>query len=362
MSDHPYWLGFSLVPEIGLKRFNLLLQHFDDLRSAWYADAPTLRRSGLDGRALANLLAFRERIDLAGEMTKVERAGARLLTLNDADYPPLLKAISTAPPVLYIRGELTPEDALSVAVVGTRKATTYGKDAASYFSKELAGNGVTIISGLAHGVDAVAHRAALDAGGRTLAILGCGIDVLYPRDHAALAKEILAHGAILSEFPLGTPPEAGNFPRRNRIISGLSLGVLVVEAPEKSGALITASFAAEQGRDVFAVPGNIFSPSSTGANRLIQDGAKPVLTAADILGEINVTYHNLNTRHLTPVIDPADENEAALLAHLSVEPIHVDDLVRMSGLPTPTAISTLTILEIKGVINLVGHMQYRMAI
>jgi DNA processing protein len=361
VSDHPYWLGFSLVPEIGLKRFNLLLQGFDTLRSAWHADAPTLRRCGLDGRALANLIAFRERVDLAGEMAKIERVGARLLTLNDPDYPPLLKTINGAPPLLYVRGTLSPDDALAVSLVGTRKATVYGREAAAYLSKELAANGVTVISGLAHGIDAAAHRAALDAGGRTLAVLGCGIDQLYPRDHVPLAKDILTRGAILSEFPIGTPPEAGNFPRRNRIISGLALGVVVVEAPDKSGALITASFAAEQGRDVFAVPGSIFSPSSAGANRLIQDGAKPVLSVKDILGEINVTYRNLSTRDFAPNFDPADENEAALLTHLSAEPIHIDDLVRLSGLSTPTAVSTLTLLELKGVISLVGHMQYRLA-
>lgn len=359
MSDHPYWLGFSLVPEIGLKRFNLLLHAFGDLRSAWYADPATLRNSGLDGKALANLIAFRDRVDLDAELARIERVGARLLTLLDDEYPVLLRTINGAPPLLYVRGTLTPADGLAIGLVGTRKVTVYGKDAAAYFSKGLAANGVTIISGLAHGVDTVAHRAALDTGGRTLAVLGCGIDVMYPRDNAALAKEIAAHGAILSEFPLGTPPEAQNFPRRNRIISGLALGVLVVEAPEKSGALITSSFAAEQGRDVFAVPGNIFNPSSMGANRLIQDGAKPALTVEDILGEINVTYTTMTTREQAQEFAPEDENEAALLQFLSAEPIHVDDLVRLSGLSTPTAISTLTLLELKGVISLVGHMQYR---
>jgi len=360
VSDHLYWLGFSLVPEIGLKRFNLLLQAFGELRIAWHADSATLREVGLDGKPLANLIAFRERVDLAAEMAKIERVGARLITLMDADYPPLLRTINGVPPLLYVRGSIIEADHLAVALVGTRKATVYGRDATEYFSKGLASNGVTIISGLAHGVDTLAHRTALNAGGRTLAVLGCGIDVMYPRENAALAKDILSSGAILSEFPLGTPPEARNFPLRNRIISGMSLGVLVVEAPEKSGALITASFAADQGRDVFAVPGNIFNPSSMGANRLIQDGAKPALTIDDILGEINVTYRNVETRERVQEIAPADENEAALLRHLNADPIHIDDLVRLSELSTPTAISTLTLLELKGVISLVGHMQYRL--
>lgn len=360
MSDHPYWLGFSLVPEIGLKRFALLLQAFDSLERAWHADVAALRHAGLDGKALSNVIAFRERVDVAAEMAKVERVGARLIILTDAEYPALLQAINGAPPLLYVRGALTPADSLAVAIVGTRKVTVYGKDAAAFFGKGLASNGVTIISGLAHGVDSIAHRAALDAGGRTLAVLGCGIDQLYPRDNAALARDIVANGAILSELPIGTPPEARNFPRRNRIISGLSRGILVVEAPEKSGALITASFAAEQGRDVFAVPGNIFNPSSMGANRLIQDGAKPALGIEDILGEINVTYPNMNAREHAATFHAADDNEAALLNHLNADPIHVDDLVRLSGLPTPTAISTLTLLELKGVVSLVGHMSYRM--
>lgn len=360
MNDHPYWLGFSLVPEIGLKRFNLLRDAFGDLHSAWMAGEHDLRNAGLDGRPLANLIAFRHRVDLTAEMAKVERAGAHLLIQTDDEYPPLLKRINGAPPLLYVRGSITPADSLALSIVGTRKATSYGIDAAGYFCKGLAANGVTIISGLALGIDTAAHRGALQAGGRTIAVLGCGIDQVYPRQNTALASEIVQHGAIITEFPLGTPPEARNFPRRNRIISGLALGVLVVEAPEKSGALITTSFAADQGRDVFAVPGNIFSRASVGTNQLIQDGAKPALTVEDILGEINVTYHRVEARALSYDLAPADANEAALLPYLGADPTHVDDLVRLSGLPTPTAISTLTILELKGIVSLVGQMQYRL--
>lgn len=359
MTARKYWLGFSLVPEIGPKRMNLLLQAFGSVRSAWEADEAQLRAAGFDGQPLLNLLRARQRLNLDAELAKVERAGARLVVIDDDDYPPLLKPLAGAPFVIYVRGELTAQDQLALAIVGTRKATVYGRDAAHHFAKELARQGVTIVSGLAHGIDSVAHRAALEAGGRTIAVLGCGIDQVYPRDHADLARQIADCGALVSEFPIGTRPEPRHFPRRNRIISGLSLGVLVVEAPESSGAMITASTAAEQGRDVFAVPGNIFSPSSGGPNRLIQDGAKLVMTLEDILGEINVTYRNVEISAKAEQIAPADGNEAALLQYLGADPIHIDDLVRLSGLPAATVSSTLTILELKGLVGTVGPMQYR---
>jgi DNA processing protein len=217
---------------------------------------------------------------------------------------------------------------------------------------------VTIVSGLAYGIDAAAHRAAVEAGGRTLAVMGTGVDVIYPSDHRRLADDVMAHGALVGEFPAGTRPDRLNFPRRNRLISGLSLGVLVVEAPERSGALITASMAAEQGRDVFAVPGSIFSAASVGAHRLIQDGAKLVMTAADVLDELSLAHDAVETRERAERLAPADEIEAVLLARLSPEPAHIDDLVRLSGLPVALVSSTLTILELKGLARNVGPMQY----
>ena len=359
MTARKYWRGCSLVPEIGPKRMSLLLQAFGSVQAAWEADDSQLRAAGLDPQPLSNLLRARQRLNLDAELAKVERAGAHLLVIDDDDYPPLLKPLPGAPFVLYARGTLTAQDHLALAIVGTRKASVYGRDAAAHFSKELARQGVTIVSGLAHGIDSVAHNTALEVGGRTIAVLGCGVDQVYPRDHADLARRIAECGALISEFPIGTRPEPRHFPRRNRIISGLSLGVLVIEAPESSGALITASTAAEQGRDVFAIPGNIFSPSSAGANRLIQDGAKLVMTLEDILGEINVTYRNVEISAKAERIAPADGSETALLQYLGAEPIHIDDLVRLSGLPTSMVTSTLTILELKGIVGTVGHMQYR---
>lgn len=358
MSDRQFWLGFSLVPEIGPKRLSHLLNRFGDLASAWTASEAQLCAAGLDRQPLANLLQTRRRLDLDAEMRKVEKAGARFITLVDEDYPALLKTVPDAPAVLYIRGELTPDDSRALSIVGTRRATSYGRDAAYHFAKSLAAQDVTIISGLAHGVDSAAHRGALDGGGRTLAVLGCGIDRVYPADNQRLAADITHNGALITEFPIGVPPEASNFPRRNRIISGLALGVLVVEAPEKSGALITTTTAAEQGREVFAVPGNVFNPMSSGTNRLIQDGAKLVMTVDDILEELNIAHGTVQTSAAARQIAPANEAEHRLLLHLGADPIHVDDLTRLSGLPVAVVSSTLTILELKGLARMVGHMQY----
>ena len=358
MSDQKYWLGFSLVSEIGAKRLAILHSWFGELGKAWTATEAELNQSGLERQPVANILNTRKTLDLDAEMAKVRNAGAWLVTLIDDNYPAQLRKLPDAPPVLYIKGSLVPPDERALGIVGTRKATTYGRDAAHYFAKELAGNGVTVISGLAQGIDAAAHRGALDGGGRTFGVLGSGIDKIYPREHLKLSQEIVQNGAIISEFPIGTPPEARNFPRRNRIISGLSLGVLVVEAPEKSGAMITASVAAEQGRDVFAVPGNIFNMTSGGTNRLIQDGAKLVMNVADILDEFNIVHNNVQTRVVTEQIAPANVNEITILDYLSADPIHIDDLVRMSGLPVPIVSSTLTILELKGLARSVGYMQY----
>jgi DNA processing protein len=259
---------------------------------------------------------------------------------------------------LYVRGALSPADDLALAMVGTRKATSYGRDATYDLAKQLARQGITIVSGLAHGIDAAAHKGALDGGGRTIAVFGCGIDVLYPRENRDLALKICDNGALISEFPIGTAPAAGNFPRRNRIISGLSLGILVVEAPEGSGALISADLAAEQGREVFAVPGNIYSPMSRGTNRLIQEGAKLVMHVGDVLDELNIAYTNVQTRLSAEQIAPGNEVEASILKHLSADPLHIDEIVRLSQLPIATVSSTLTILELKGLARMVGHMQY----
>ncbi len=360
MSDIRYWLGFNLIPRIGPVRLNALLTYFGDLEQAWHADSTSLRAAGLPQDAVERLLYLRSRLDLDAELAKVHAQGLQLLTWESENYPPLLKNIAQPPPVLYVRGEITPADEWAVAVVGTRHASAYGKEVARRLAWGLAENGVTVVSGLALGIDGIAHRAALDAGGRTLAVLGCGLDTIYPSAHRELAERIACSGALISDYPLGTKPEANNFPPRNRIISGLSLGTLVVEAAPDSGALITLRFALEQGRETFAVPGNIYNRASMGTNALIQRGeAKLVTSVQDILEELNLTMAAQQSEVREVV--PETPTERALLAYVGTEPIHLDELVRSSGLPTATVSSTLCMMELKGMVRRVDNMSYVLA-
>ncbi|MFO7323425.1 MAG: DNA-processing protein DprA [Chloroflexota bacterium] len=358
MSEQKYWVGFSLVPEIGPRRLEQLQQHFGQLANAWRASEAELRQAGLDSVPTGNLIRLRKRLDLDAYLDRLDRLGIRAITRIDSDYPDLLKPLPDAPPVLFVKGTLLPEDARALAIVGTRKATVYGRDVTASFARQLVAQGFTVVSGLAHGIDAVAHQTALDSGGRTIAVLGTGIDVIYPADHRALAGRIVESGALVSEFPLGTRPDRRNFPRRNRLISGMSLGVLIAEAPEKSGALITANIAADQGREVFAVPGSIFSPASAGTNRLIQEGAKLVSSVSDVLEELQIAYQAVETRVTTERIAPADGNEALIIQCIGVDPVHIDDVVRRSGLPAATVSGALTLLELKGLVRNVGPMMY----
>ncbi len=359
LSTSKYWVGFNIVRGIGPMKLRALLDHFGDLEEAWWADAHELRKAGLDQRALENLLSTRSKISLDDEMEKIERHGVRVLTWDDPGYPPQLLNIYNPPPVLYVKGEILDEDQWAVAVVGTRGATVYGKGVARQISGDLARNKITIVSGLARGIDSEAHRAALDAGGRTIAVLGSGVDVIYPAESRKLAQAIVERGALVSEYALGTRPEASNFPPRNRIISGLSLGVVIVEAGERSGALITADFALEQGREVFAVPGNIFRKKSVGTNKLIQQGAKLVLSVEDILEELNLKM--VSQQAEVRAIVPENETEATLLEYITTEPIHVDEIGRKSGLPIAQVSSALALMELKGMVRQVGGMHYVLA-
>ena len=354
-----YWIGFNLVQGIGPKRLRALLNMFGDVETAWHASPRELAEAGLDQRSIRHLLDARARLDLDAELAKVEAAGVRVLTWEDPDYPVNLKRTTAPPPVLYLRGELRPEDEWAVAVVGTRRATAYDKEVTRKLTTDLARAGVTIVSGLARGIDAEAHRAALDAGGRTIAVLGNGLDRVYPPEHGNLAREIVTQGALLSEQPLGMRPDARNFPARNRIISGLSLGVLVVACPWNSGAIITAKQALDQGREVFAVPGGILSRNSEGPNRLLKEGAIPVTDASDILEALNLTRAvDYVDARLTL---PEDPIEARLLELLSAEPRHVDDIRREAGLPVQQVSSALAMLELKGMARSVGGMKYVLA-
>jgi len=359
VSEVKYWIGFNIVRGIGPAKVRALLDHFSDLRLAWEATADQLRAAGLDSRALKNLLAVREKLDLEAEVARLERAGVRVMTWSSPDYPDHLRHIYHPPPVLYLLGSLAPADEWAVAVVGTRRATVYGKEATRRIAGELARAGVTVVSGLAKGIDTAAHRAALEAGGRTIAVLGCGVDIAYPAENRNLMQRIVEQGAVISEYALGTSPERSNFPPRNRIISGLSLGVVVVEAAQRSGALITADFAADQGREVFAVPGNMFNRTSKGCNRLIQQGAKLLLDVDDILEELNLTMV-AQQLELKAVV-PENETESRLLSFLSSDPLHIDEIVRRAALPISEISSTLALMELKGMVRQVGGMNYVLA-
>lgn len=359
MSSRKYWVGLNIVPTIGPAKVRALLDHFGDLETAWAAKAGALEQAGLDRRAIHNLVKWRAQLDLDAEMEKLERHHVSFLTWEDDHYPSLLRKTYNPPPVLYVRGELLPEDEWSVAVIGTRKATMYGKQVTRMLSGDLARNHVAVVSGLARGIDSVAHRAALDAGGRTVGVLACGLDRVYPAENRDLARAIVENGALVSDYPLGTPADARNFPPRNRIISGLSLGVLVVEAGARSGALITVGFALEQGREVFAVPGNIVNRNSTGCNRLIHDGAKMVLGIEDILEELNLTMIEQHVEARTAL--PADQIEAQFLELVSDEPVHIDAICRQTQLPIEQVSSTLAMMELKGMVRQVGGMNYVLA-
>ena len=359
MKDVRYWVGFNKVPGIGAARLRALQDYFGDLETAWNAGTEDLQKAGLDRRSLTNLLQARSELDLDAEVRRLERAGVQVLTWTDAGYPPNLREAYDAPPVLYVRGQVETRDEWAVAVVGTRRASVYGKEATRMLSAGLAQAGVTVVSGLAQGIDAMAHRACLDAGGRTIAVLGCGVDVVYPAQNAHLAAEIVERGALVSEYALGTRPDARNFPPRNRIISGLALGTIVVEADLNSGALISAGFAVEQGREVFAVPGNIFARTSRGCNHLIQQGAKLVCQVVDVLEELNLTM--VSEKAQARAVIPENETEAVLLEQLSAEPMHVDVLGRAVKLPIAQVTSTLALMELKGLVRQVGGMNYVVA-
>jgi DNA processing protein len=351
-----YWIVFNKVAGIGPARIATLLEVCGSLEAAWKAPIQQLRQANLDRRSLENLLQARRELDPEREWERVVQAGIQVLTWDDADYPENLRQIEHPPPVLYIHGQINVYDALAVALVGTRRASAYGREVAHTLATELARNAVTVVSGLALGIDAMAHRAALDAGGRTIAVLGSGVDQVYPLQHRQLAKDIVANGALVSEYPLGTRPEANNFPPRNRIISGLSRAVAIIEAGQRSGALITATFAADQGREVFAVPGNILSPGSAGCNELIRQGATPLLATRDLLEYLDLTQ--FSAQQMVRQLVPPDPLEAQVLKQLSSDPLHIDDLVRQVAIPAPQVSSLLVMMELKGLVRQSTPMSY----
>jgi DNA processing protein len=351
-----YWIGFNKVSGIGPTRLKALLDAFGDIETAWHAAEYDLKAVGFGSKIIQSLLDTRDKLDLDEELARVEELGFHVITWEDDDYPVRLSEIHSPPPLLYVLGEVIAQDRWAAAVVGTRRATSYGKSVARDVATTLALSGVTIVSGLARGIDSIAHQAALEANGRTLAVLGCGLDRIYPPEHRHLAESIAANGAVVSDYPLGTRPEPRNFPPRNRIISGLSLVVIIVEAGFGSGALITADFAVEQGREVFAVPGDINRRASRGTNRLIRTGARLLTSPEDVLEMLNldvVARQEVAAQEL-----PEDETERCVLEALSSEPVHVDELHARCGLPVSRVTASLAMLELKGRAKQVGGMRY----
>ncbi|HEX7512763.1 MAG TPA: DNA-processing protein DprA [Candidatus Methylomirabilis sp.] len=343
----------GLVPQMGGAGLQGLLATFGSALRTWEASKEALQQApGIGPATAAAMRRFPWVRKLREDQARVKAAGVGVLVWGDAEYPARLREIASAPPVLYVRGRMEPGDDAAVAIVGSRRATAYGEAVARELAGELARRGITIVSGLARGIDAAAHRGALDAGGTTWAVLGSGLDEIYPPEHRELAAEVTTSGALLSEFPLGTAPLRLHFPRRNRIISGLSLGVVVVEAGVKSGALITAHHALEQGREVFAVPGRVHAQYSEGTNRLIKAGAKLVESWEDVLVEL---VPNLKGRkRARPPEPPRPEltaDEQRLFDLLAGGPLHIDQLIVKSDWGGGRVAAVLVGLEMKEVVR-----------
>jgi DNA processing protein len=348
-----YWLALSLTPGVGSTLMRRLLEQFKSPEAVFHAPMKELLCIEGLGEKVAQGIRRGPLEEIVGkELNRLKETGGRVITLTDQEYPKRLKDIYDPPALLYIRGELRIEDELAIAIVGSRKTTPYGRWFTEKVSHELARHGVTIVSGMARGIDSLAHTGAISGGGRTIAVLGCGVDVIYPSENRNLFIKIIDHGAVLSEFPMGSPPEGGHFPRRNRIISGLSLGVVVVQANEKSGSLITAGYALEQGREVFAVPGNVGTESSRGVHRLIKEGAKLVESSEDILEEILPQWER--ERKGAPEVAIQRPNltgeETVLYELLSETPWHIDAIIRESRLDAGKVSSLLLNMELKGLV------------
>lgn len=346
-----FWLALRMVRGVGNVTYRELLTRFGSPEAILRATSTELREAGVHTEVARAITAFDQWRTVETELRKISHTGVRLITRLDAEYPENLTHLHDPPPFLYVRGSLIPEDRLAIAIVGSRFASAYGRGVARDLARGLTDKGVTVVSGLARGVDVEAHRATLEAKGRTLAVLGSGVDVIYPSEHRSLAADIPSQGAVISEFPLGSKPDAVHFPYRNRVISGLTLGTVVVEAAENSGSLITARFALEQNREVFAVPGVITSVRSRGPHRLIKDGAKLVENVDDILQEIAPSLIRTSTAPTTEPQPPLEPHEALLIRQFEHDPLHVDLLIAKSGLTPARVLEVLLGLELKGLVT-----------
>jgi DNA processing protein len=368
--DHiEYWIALKSIPGIGNAAFPVLLDRFGSLEAVFSASADKLSATpGLSKKCVLSITCFSQWDNILRQVETLDKSGITVITYLDDFYPAKLAEIYDSPALLYVQGNLLPDE-INMAVVGSRAASTYGKYTTERISRELALRGITVVSGMARGIDSAAHRGALSAHGRTIAVMGSGLDVIYPPENKKLFQTISQNGAVISEYPLGTKPLAFNFPSRNRIISGMSYGVVVVEAGEKSGSLITARLAAEQGREVFAVPGSIDSANSRGVNSLIKQGAKLIENIDDILDDIlpqldiapvrQSSYKGpdlaaaVSTTASAGAVTTSDENETekTIINVISHGMMHADDIIQASGLSSADTLSALITLELKGVIQ-----------
>lgn len=369
------WIKLKMVPEIGTIYFKKLMNRFSTPSNVLSASLTELEKvEGISKEKARNTWKGLKNIDIENELRLIEKHKVKIITLNDKDYPVNLKSIYDPPFLFYLKGKLLFKDNISIAIVGTRKATVYGKMVAEKISRELSKMDITVVSGLARGIDTVAHKGALTEGGRTIAVLGNGLSVTYPKENKDLEVTISQQGAVISEFPISSFPERTNFPIRNRIISGLSLGTIVVEADKKSGALITADLALQQGREVFAVPGNIFSRYSKGTHNLIKQGAKLVQDVGDIVEEIKSLQENLNILmsrskdHSDSELDLKkttksrsrllNSNEQKIYDCIWWEPVHIDSIVQKCDLPIKDISSSLMTMEMKGLVKQISGKMF----
>jgi DNA processing protein len=358
--DLKYWIALKSVAGVGNVVFPALLEKFGSPQAVFGASAAGLAEvKGISKETVRQIIHFDQWDKVKAEIELIVKNDVKIVTYQDKFYPDKLLNIYDRPPYIYIRGTLDGKDT-NIAVVGSRQASTYGNYTTERISRELAQRGITVVSGMARGIDSAAHRGAISGRGRTIAVLGSGLDVIYPPENKKLYFEIIENGTVISEYPMGTPPRSSNFPARNRIISGMSYGVVIVEAGEKSGSLITARLALEQGREVFAVPGSIDSVGSRGTNKLIKQGAKLIENTDDILEEIIPQMETNNIRITESAPLPQKTNakhppemsadERKIIDLISTKKLHIDDLISISGLPSSEILSTLTRLELQGII------------
>jgi len=356
IDDIRYYNAFNLIGEIGPVKFKKLSLYFKNLENAWRANIKELEQSGLDKKLSEKIASWRPKISPDQEWEKLAQEQISAIAINSKEYPKLLKEIYDPPAILYIKGQLAGALNFPLAVVGSRKISSYGAQTINDIVGRLARSGISIISGMAYGVDSAAHETAIANGGKTIAVLASGLDSKNLETRKQIAEKIIANGALVSEYPFGKPAFKGQFPIRNRIISGLSLAILVIEAAEKSGALITAKLALDANRDVFAVPGGIYWPNSVGANNLIKQGAKAVTCAQEILDELSLTKvkEYINNR----TIIKASAQEEIILSWLNTEPLHIDNIAQKAKMESSHAASVLMLMEMKGMVRNLGTGNY----